>query len=71
MPLMPQKENHLGSNIFQQGVFLSAIRLSDQKFVTLTENYAIEHSFGSLDDWYVQTLRTEFGAWYGLTPLET
>ena len=60
-----------GFYIFQQGAFLSAIRLSDQKFVTLTENYAIENSFGAFDDWYVQTLRTEFGARYGLTPLET
>jgi hypothetical protein len=60
-----------GFYIFQQGAFLSAIRLSDQKFVTLTENYAIENSFGSFDEWYVQTLRAEFGARYGLTPLGT
>ena len=60
-----------GFYIFQQGVFLSAIRLSDQKFVTLTENYAIENSFGSFDDWYVRTLRAEFGARYGLSPLRT
>ena len=60
-----------GFYIFQHGAFLSAIRLSDQKFVTLTENYAVENSFGSFDDWYVQTLRAEFGARYGLTPLGT
>jgi hypothetical protein len=60
-----------GFYIFQQGVFLSAIRLSDQKFVTLTKNYAIENSFGSFDDWYVQNLRATFGEEYGLSPLRT
>jgi|ERR1035438_6721827 hypothetical protein len=58
-----------GLYIFQQGAFLSAIRLSDQKFVTLTKDYAVEDSFGSLDDWYVCTLRAEFGQEYGLAPL--
>jgi hypothetical protein len=60
-----------GLYIFQEGAFLSAIRLSDQKFVTLTKDYAVEESFGSIDDWYVHTLRVEFGARYGLTPLGT
>ncbi len=55
--------------IFHQGAFLSAIRLYDQKFVTLTKNYAIQNSFGSFDDWYVRTLRAEFGERYGLAPL--
>ena len=57
--------------IFQQGTFLSAIRLSDQKFVTLTKDYAVDNSYGSLDDWYVSTLRAEFGERYGLAPLKT
>jgi len=52
--------------IFQHGCFLSAVRLSDQKFVTLSEDYAVKGSFDSLNDWYVQTLRTEFGERYGL-----
>jgi hypothetical protein len=60
-----------GLYIFQQGVFLSAVRLSDQKFVTLTMDYGVKHSFDSLDDWYARTLRAEFGARYGLEPLET
>ena len=60
-----------GLYIFQEGAFLSAIRLSDQKFVILTKNYAVEDSFGSLDDWYVRTLRAEFGERYGLPPLGT
>src|SRR5260370_16148796 len=58
-----------GLYVFQQGVFLSAVRLSDQRLVTLTEGYGIEHEFGSLDDWYVRTLRAEFGERYGLAPL--
>jgi hypothetical protein len=58
-----------GLYIFQQGVFLSAIRLSDQRFVTLTNDYVPKNSFGSLNDWYVSTLRAEFGERYGLSPL--
>ncbi|MFY9672860.1 MAG: hypothetical protein WAK13_00320 [Terriglobales bacterium] len=60
-----------GLYIFQEGAFLSAIRLSDQKFVTLTKDYTVEDSFGSLDDWYIRTLRAEFGERYGLAPLGT
>lgn len=60
-----------GLYIFQQGAFLSAVRLSDQKFVTLTKDYLVEDSFGSLDDWYIGPLRVEFGKNYGLAPLGT
>jgi hypothetical protein len=52
--------------IFQQGVFLSAVRLADQKFVTLTRNYVVEDSFPSLDEWYIRTLKAEFGRRYGI-----
>lgn len=55
--------------IFQQGSFLSAVRLSDQKFVTLSKGYAVQNSFESLDDWYVETLRAEYGERYGLEPV--
>src|SRR5215469_17016607 len=56
--------------VFQQGAFLSAIRLSDQRVVTLTEGgYAIKDSFASLDEWYVRTLRAEYGERYGLPPM--
>jgi hypothetical protein len=54
--------------IFQQGVFLSAVRLSDQNFVTLTEGYVVKQSFASLDEWYLRTLRAEFSEEYGLGP---
>lgn len=59
-----------GLYIFHEGVFLSAVRLSDQNLVTLTENYSVESSFGSFDEWYVHTLRAEFGERYGLGPLK-
>jgi hypothetical protein len=55
--------------IFQHGCFLSAVDLSDQRFVTLSEDYAVKGSSDSLDDWYVHTLRTEFGRRYGLGPV--
>jgi hypothetical protein len=55
--------------VFEQGLFLSAVRLSDQRFVILTEDsYVVKDSFGSLDEWYVHTLRAEYGERYGLPP---
>ena len=56
--------------IFQEGAFLSAVRLSDQKFVTLADGYSVRNSFDSLDEWYVRTLRAEFGERYGLGSVE-
>jgi hypothetical protein len=56
--------------VFQKGVFLSAVRLSDQRFVTLAEGgYTIKDSFASLDEWYVRTLRAEYSERYGLPPM--
>lgn len=55
-----------GLYIFQEGAFLSAVRLRDQEFVTLTKKYVVEASFRSLNEWYVHTLRAEFGERYGL-----
>jgi hypothetical protein len=66
----PKKENQAISTCFQQGAFLSAVRLSDQRFVTLTEGgYTIKDSFDSLDEWYVRTLRAEYGERYSLPPM--
>jgi hypothetical protein len=53
----------------EAGSLLSAVRLSDRKFVKLSEDYGVENSFDSLDEWYVQTLRAEFGERYGLGPV--
>jgi hypothetical protein len=56
--------------IFQDGLFLSAVRLSDQTFVTLTSSgYVIKDYFRTFDQWYVGTLRAEFGEQYGLPAL--
>ena len=53
--------------IFQQGAFLSAVRLSDKRFVSVTKGgYTVEDSFASFDDWYIRTLRAEYGERYGL-----
>jgi hypothetical protein len=53
--------------VFHRGLFPSAVRLSDQRFVTLTEDgYTVKDSFASLDEWYVRTLRAEYGERYGL-----
>jgi len=60
--------NRCGVYVFQRGVFLSAVRLRDQYFVTLTKNYVIAEWFSSLDEWYANTLRAEFGPRYGLSP---
>jgi hypothetical protein len=63
--------NPQGLYIFMDGAFLSAVRLRDQEFVTLTRNYVVENSFPSLDEWYIKTLRAEFGDRYGLSSAST
>jgi hypothetical protein len=56
--------------VFHRGLFLSSVRLSDQRFATLTEGgYTVKDSFASFDEWYVRTLRVEYGARYGLPPV--
>jgi len=56
--------------VFHRGLFPSAVRLSDQRFVTLTEGgRAVKDSFASFDEWYVRTLRAEYGERYGLAPI--
>ncbi|MFZ1517725.1 MAG: SMI1/KNR4 family protein [Ignavibacteriaceae bacterium] len=53
--------------IFQLGVFLSAIRLSDQKYVLLEKNnYTVISEFISFNEWYANTIRDEFAVRYGL-----
>ena len=56
--------------VFHRGLFPSAVRLSDQRFVTLTQrSYTVKDSFASFDEWYVRTLRAEYGERYGLPPI--
>jgi hypothetical protein len=57
--------------IFSIGGSCSAIRLSDQKYVTLKNNsYTVEETFDSFDEWYIRTLRAEFSESYRLPPIE-
>lgn len=63
--------NPKGFYIFMDGTFLSAVRLHDQEFVTFTRNYIVENSFPSFDEWYMKTLRPEFGERYGLGSAST
>jgi hypothetical protein len=52
---------------FHDGLFLSAIRLYDQRVVTLTPKGQETGEFSSLDEWYLRTLRAEFSRRYGLS----
>lgn len=52
--------------VFHDGCFLSAIRLSDQKIVTLDETNGVSGVFLDLNDWYVKTLRDLFADEYDL-----
>lgn len=52
--------------VFQVGAFRSAVDLRTTKYVTLSESHSIESEFASLEDWYLRTLRAEFGARYSL-----
>jgi hypothetical protein len=52
--------------VFHTGSFLSAVDLSGFRYVTLSESHAVISEYASLDDWYSQTLRQEFGSRYGL-----
>ena len=54
--------------VFQIGAFLSAIDTRTMEYITLSEadGFSITSRFSSLDDWYVRSLRAEFGSRYGL-----
>jgi len=53
--------------IFQSGIFLSAIRISDHKYVLLDKtSYKDIQEFISFDEWYKNTIRKEFAERYDL-----
>ncbi len=52
--------------LFQEGLFLSAIDLGGQRYVTLREDYSVELEFLSLDLWYLHTMRDAYADRYGL-----
>jgi hypothetical protein len=51
---------------FHNGLYLSAIHLSKQLFVTLDDKFQEVAVFPTFDEWYLRTLRADFGARYGL-----
>jgi hypothetical protein len=51
---------------FHDGLFLSAVRMSDQMFVTLGESYEETAVFSDFDEWYLRTLRADYAANYDL-----
>jgi len=55
---------------FHDGLFLSALRLSDQALVTLNDRYEQTAEYASLDEWYLRTLRADFAYRYRLVNAE-
>jgi hypothetical protein len=53
--------------LFHKGTFFSAVRLPDQKFVTLDDKFQETAEFATLNEWYTLTLRSELGKHYGLS----
>ena len=51
---------------FQIGSCFSAVRLPDQVFVTLDDASHETAVFATFEEWYLRTLRADFGAHYGL-----
>lgn len=52
---------------FQSGVFVSAVRQADLRFVTLTDGTWVEEcDYPTFDEWYRQTLRAEYAERYGM-----
>jgi len=54
-----------GYLLFHGGLELSAIRLSDLKYVSFSHSYASLREFSSLEEWY-ENLRADFAELYGL-----
>ena len=53
--------------LFHIGLGLSAVRLSDGKYVSLSEDdYRVTAEYSSLADWYERAIREEYAERYGL-----
>ena len=50
--------------LFHIGSFQSAIRLSDQRIVTLDDEWHLIKAFSDLDEWYLATLRHDYAEAY-------
>jgi len=53
--------------LFHVGITLSALRRTDNRYVTLSRAYIMEAEYSTLDDWYAP-IREEFAERYGLAP---
>jgi hypothetical protein len=51
--------------LFHIGTFHSAIRLGDQRIVTLDQVWRLIKAFSDFDDWYLATLRSDYADVYG------
>ena len=51
--------------LFHKGLYLSAVRLTDGKYVALSDSYVPFKEYSSLEDWY-SDLRSEYKVTYGL-----
>jgi hypothetical protein len=57
--------------VFHRGLKLSAVRLTDQKYVVLSDDSFFELAeYQSLQEWYLSHLRAEYAARYGLPDLK-
>jgi hypothetical protein len=52
---------------FHKGLQFSAVHLPRQVFVTLDERFRETTVFNTFEEWYMRTLRNEFGQRYGLS----
>jgi hypothetical protein len=51
--------------LFHRGLYLSAVRQSDGRYVRLADDYSPLREYSSMDDWY-SDLRSEYAGTYGL-----
>ena len=52
--------------LFHVGSFFSAVRLGDQMLVTLDDKFQETSEFSTFNEWYLRTLRADYGEHYGL-----
>jgi hypothetical protein len=59
----------VGLVVFHEGLSFTAVRSVDGAYVWLDESSRVRGVYSSLDDWYRQVLRDEYGSRYGLDPI--
>ena len=53
--------------VFHTGLWISVFRESDSKLLNLNSDMRVLDRFSNLDDWYRDTLRSEYAESYGLS----